>query len=206
MKTTLSNAVVGDSMSALADGELSGEEFTRALAACERDPDLLASWHNYHLIRDVLRSPDLLVARDAVPFLTRLQSQLARETIQPAAQASDLPPKLTTLPVETPMAANDSIFRWKLVAGVTSMAAVAVMVWTLAEATFPTGSQLAQSPALTESVLAASPQGTILRDARLEELLAAHRQVGGNSALQMPSGFLRNATFETSLSASNARR
>jgi sigma-E factor negative regulatory protein RseA len=33
--------------------------------------------------------------------------------------------------------------------------------------------------------------------------LAAHKQVGGNSALQMPSGFLRNATFETS---SDARR
>jgi sigma-E factor negative regulatory protein RseA len=205
MKTTLSNAVVGESMSALADGELSGEEFAQALAACERDPDLLASWHRYHLIGDVLRSPDLLVARNASPFLTRLQSRLAQETIEPVAQDDDFPQMLTTLPVATQVAANDSIFRWKLVAGMTSMAAVAVMVWTLALPMASTGLQLAQSPVRTDSVLVASPQGVILRDARLEELLAAHRQVGGNSALQMPSGFLRNATFETSLGASNAR-
>jgi sigma-E factor negative regulatory protein RseA len=29
------------------------------------------------------------------------------------------------------------------------------------------------------------------------EMMAAHKQFGGTSALQMPSGFLRNATFET---------
>ena len=29
-----------------------------------------------------------------------------------------------------------------------------------------------------------------------EGLLAAHKQFGGTSALQMPAGFLRNATFE----------
>jgi sigma-E factor negative regulatory protein RseA len=28
--------------------------------------------------------------------------------------------------------------------------------------------------------------------------MAAHRQFGGTSALQMPTGFLRNATFEES--------
>ena len=38
-----------------------------------------------------------------------------------------------------------------------------------------------------------APQ-VMLRDARLDELLAAHQQAGGAS--QMPSGFLRNATFE----------
>ena len=34
----------------------------------------------------------------------------------------------------------------------------------------------------------------VLRDARLEQLLAEHRQYGGMSALQMPAGFLRDAT------------
>jgi sigma-E factor negative regulatory protein RseA len=42
-----------------------------------------------------------------------------------------------------------------------------------------------------------SPAGPMVRDARLEEMLAAHKEVGGMSALQVPSGFLRNATFET---------
>ena len=36
----------------------------------------------------------------------------------------------------------------------------------------------------------------MIRDPQLDELLAAHRQLGGASALQMPAGFLRNATFE----------
>jgi sigma-E factor negative regulatory protein RseA len=72
------------------------------------------------------------------------------------------------------------------------------MVWAVSAPMSSTGSQLAQNPALIDAVLVASPQGVIVRDARLEELLAAHKQVGGNSALQMPSGFLRNPTFEIS--------
>jgi sigma-E factor negative regulatory protein RseA len=36
----------------------------------------------------------------------------------------------------------------------------------------------------------------MIRDPRLDELLAAHKQAGGATALQMPSGFLRNATFD----------
>ncbi len=198
MKTTLSNVVVDDRISALADGELRGEAFAQTLAACQNAPALLASWHTYHLIGDVLRSPDLLAARSASPLLTRLQSRLAQETIQPLAQTDDLQPTPIFQPAVTQVAANDSVFQWKLLAGMASMAAVAVMVWTVAVPMSSTGSQLAKSPTPTDSVLVASPQGVIVRDARLEELLAAHKQVGGNSALQMPSGFLRNATFETS--------
>ena len=194
MKTTLSNTDVGESMSALADGELRGEAFAQTMAAFEQDPALLASWHDYHLIGDVLRSPDLRVTSTASPFLTRLQSRLAQEAVQPAAPTEVSLP----MPVASQAAANDSVFQWKMLAGMASMAAVAMMVWTLAVPTSSTGQQLAQSPASTDSVLVASPQGTIVRDARLEALLAAHKQVGGNSALQMPSGFLRNATFETS--------
>ena len=198
MKTTLSNVVVDDRISALADGELRGEAFAQTLAACQNAPTLLASWHTYHLIGDVLRSPDLLAARSASPLLTRLQSRLAQEPIQPLAQTDDLQPTPNFQPAVTQVAANDSVFQWKMLAGMASMAAVAVMVWTVAVPMSSTGSQLAKSPTPTDSVLVASPQGVIVRDARLEELLAAHKQVGGNSALQMPSGFLRNATFETS--------
>jgi sigma-E factor negative regulatory protein RseA len=40
----------------------------------------------------------------------------------------------------------------------------------------------------------------MLRDARLDELLAAHKQAGSSSALQMPvpAGLLRSATFTAS--------
>ena len=177
-------------LSALADGELQGEEVNQVLAACERDPAWLASWHDYHLIGDLLRSPDLRATRKSAPFLNRLQDRLAQETVEPVAP--------TAAALLTPAAANDAIFRWQMLAGVASVAALGVMVWTLALPTSSTGSQLAQSPASPDAVLVASPQGVIVRDARLDDLLAAHKQVGGNSALQMPSGFLRNATFENS--------
>ena len=47
------------------------------------------------------------------------------------------------------------------------------------------------------AVADAEGQQVMIRDPRLDELLAAHKQFGSTSALQMPAGFLRNATFET---------
>ena len=47
----------------------------------------------------------------------------------------------------------------------------------------------------TTSLAGKDPQ-VMLRDPELDALLSAHRAMGGNSALQLPSGFLRNATFE----------
>ena len=197
MKTTLSNAIVGDSLSALADGELHGDAIAQTLAAFECDPALLSSWHDYHLIGDVLRSPDLAAVRNSAQFLTRLQSRLAQEAVNPnelleksvSVQSARPMPTVAGSLITNQKAVNDPVFFWKMLAGVASMAAVFVMVWTLAVPRFSPGSQLAQ--------------GAMVRDSRLEELLAAHKQVGGSSALQMPSGFLRNATFDTS---SNARR
>ncbi|MDV7394670.1 hypothetical protein RZS08_25020, partial [Arthrospira platensis SPKY1] len=63
----------------------------------------------------------------------------------------------------------------------------------------PAGPQLAQSspPAPDAVQLVVTPSGAVmLRDAELDQFMAAHRQWGGMSALQMPAGFLRNATYE----------
>lgn len=38
--------------------------------------------------------------------------------------------------------------------------------------------------------------GTLVRDARLDQYLSAHKQFGGSSALGVPAGFLRSATYE----------
>lgn len=38
--------------------------------------------------------------------------------------------------------------------------------------------------------------GKLIRDARLDQYLAAHKQFGGSTALGVPSGFLRSATSE----------
>jgi sigma-E factor negative regulatory protein RseA len=99
------------------------------------------------------------------------------------------------------MAANDSSMRWKLLAGVASVAAVAAVGWSVmatgAGGLSSSQPQLASAPQQPVApVLARSEAGLMIRDARLDELLAAHRQFGGASALQMPAGFVRNATFE----------
>lgn len=43
-------------VSALADGELTGDEFMRGLDALRNDAELLQSWSRYHLVRDALHS------------------------------------------------------------------------------------------------------------------------------------------------------
>ena len=112
-------------------------------------------------------------------------------------------------------AANASVFRWKMVAGFASLAAVAAIGWTSMStlqdggALNPAGgAQLVLSPEPGPGGAATAAPGVavadadtgsqvMIRDPRLDELLAAHKQFGSTSALQMPAGFLRNATFES---------
>lgn len=204
MNTPTSSKPSGEFLSALVDGELSQQELTHALQACAQDADALGTWNSYQLIGEVLRSPASAV-KAAGPvfgadagFISRLNLRLAQESAPDASPAvSGSTFVVQSLPPIHQPAANDANFRWKLVAGFASLAAVAAIAWnavgTLAPASAP---QLAQGDTV-QRVLVASPQGTMVRDARLEELLAAHKQMGGTSALQVPSGFLRNATFET---------
>jgi len=197
---------------ALFDGELSEAEFDAWLA---EGPDLgqvAERVRAYQLIGESLRGQVPAVIDAPSAFLTGLQARLREEA--PAPWAAAAPVALTTAPaavlVREP-AANDSVFRWKLVAGLASLAAVMAVSWTLLSAV-PGGSgvgaaspQLAlsePSPATSAAVAAAAPvavntsQGVLIRDAGLEALMAEHRQHGGVSALQMPAGFLRNATYD----------
>ncbi|MEO8249473.1 MAG: sigma-E factor negative regulatory protein [Burkholderiales bacterium] len=118
-------------------------------------------------------------------------------------------------------AANSPVFRWKLVAGLATMVAVGAVGWStlgsgLSPAGMPVGAKPGQSLAALDSradsqalkrSASSEPAGSaalsvqagsrqMIRDPRLDELLAAHEQAGGVSALSMPAGFLRNATFE----------
>ena len=58
----------------------------------------------------------------------------------------------------------------------------------------PTGVQQASTLTPTRVIVGNGKPQVMLRDPRLDQLLEAHQQAGGAS--QMPSGFLRNATFE----------
>lgn len=183
-------------ISALADGQLQGEAFARAVEAAAQDATARDAWHTYHLIGDVLRSGEHVAGTVPSAFLGRLQLRLQQEQrLQDSAPGS--PGETTGVArVAAQPAANDTSFRWKLVAGFASLAAMAAVGWTVIGGSLarPDPGQFAGSPAGT--VLAESERGTMIRDARLDEFLAAHRQLGGASALQMPAGFLRNATFE----------
>ena len=179
-------------ISALADGQLRGEAFARGVEAAAMDPAAREAWHTYHLIGDVLRSGELAAGTMPTAFLSRLQLRLQQEQRQ--AASGQQPARVEPAPRQE--AANDASFRWKLVAGFASLAAVAAIGWTVVGglAGKPEQGQLAASAGGT--VVAGSERGAMIRDPRLDEFLAAHRQLGGASALQMPAGFLRNATFE----------
>jgi len=188
-------------ISALADGQLASEDFARALAACEADAQALDSWNTYHLIGDVLRSPELSPHAADTAFVARLRVRLSQE---PAVVVASTLPEVRHAPAGRVgwiggEAANDASFPWKLVAGFASVAAVAAIAWNAGAGLLSPSAapQLARTEPAAQQVLVVSEQGTMVRDARTQELLAAHRQLGGTSALQMPSGFLRNATFES---------
>ncbi len=195
-------------ISVLADGQLASEEFSRVLAVFEGDAEALARWNAYHLIGDVLRSPGLTAHASDAAFVARLRACLSREPAFDTASAVIAAIDSTgqkSLPIAGQQAvnpqreaSNDASFRWRLVAGFASVAAVAAIAWNAGVGLLTPSAtpQLAQSDA-AQQVLVVSEQGTMVRDARMQELLAAHKQFGGTSALQMPSGFLRNATFET---------
>ncbi len=164
-------------VSALADGQLRGTELLQTLASFGRDE---------HLVGDLLRSSDLSVRANDSAFLAVMANRLARGDASQPVQEASMPER---------RAANDGQFRWKALAGVASLIAVAAFGWGASGRSAPQGEQLAQSVAAPVAV-AQVPEQAMIRDAHLDELLAAHKQWGSGTALQMPAGFLRNATFE----------
>ena len=212
-------------LSALADGELYGEEFAEAMVWFEGDSpqaeQTRATWRSLHVVGDVLRSDELAACHGDTAFLTRLQDTLKQEArLQPAMLPSsnrgvDAVPHVQSAPLES---ANEPVFRWKWAAGLASAAAVLAVSWNLVGGvTAGAGAQLAQngtsstalavqaadaSSAVSQVAAAVSNDtsgsgaAVMLRNPQLDAMIAAHSQLGGGSALQMPSGFLRNATFD----------
>jgi len=187
-------------VSALTDGELRGEAFVKSVQWLEESEEARASWHAYHLVGDVLRSGEMAAtgAHDAA-FVARLRSRLQGEVqFVHTEHAIDLEVSGARHErvggINRHDVANDASFRWKLVAGFASVAAVAVVGWQLvAGVNAPSGApQLAQ----VELRPAEMQAQVMIRDPQLDQLLAAHQQSGGISALQMPAGFLRNATYD----------
>ena len=192
-------------ISALADGQLRGESLERVIQTVATDAQARTAWHTYHLIGDVLRSGDLPTGTAPARFLAGFQVRLEREPAGERLADASIPVAATAFPGpasglsgSSKEAANDGSFRWKLVAGFASLAAVAAVGWSaVGSIVRPEQPQLAKA-AVEAATASANRPALMIRDPRLDEMLAAHRQYGGvASALQTPAGFLRNATFET---------
>lgn len=188
-------------LSALVDGELHGEELEQALA-CAEGPEGCASWELYHLVGDVLRSPDL-AHHSQHDLLSGLRAQLANE---PALMLEPAQIKQVTAglePAHGPVvalrdpAANGAVFRWKVAASFASVAAVAALGWNLmANPASEQGAQMASVQGVSTPVLVATENGDVLRDPRLDALLDSHQQYLSRASLQTPADFLRNASFQ----------
>lgn len=186
-------------LSALVDGELDMGAADTGLREVLQSNTVHSEWNNYQAIGHAIRNgagSDAQLGADSA-FLQRLNRRIADEKIMPQLHFSHGNGAISLL---SQPAANQDVFRWKMVAGFASLAASLIVVWNFIGSPDASASaQLAQNR-MVEQVVVTSPQGPVVRDARLEELLAAHKQLGGSS-LQAPSGFLRNAGFENSQSS-----
>ena len=212
-------------VSSLADGQLRGLEFARAVSLVTDSGDARATWHSYHVVGDVLRSGELAACADDAAFVARLRVRLQSATVGLASiVAADGAHALSITHAADHGAtkiiannsyitratginnlkngsANESRFRWKLLAGVASFAAVGAIGWNLVGGPGSAGGAQPMVPQLAQVSVQSQAQAqqpqVMIRDPHLDALLAAHKQFGGTSALQMPAGFLRNATFES---------
>jgi sigma-E factor negative regulatory protein RseA len=216
-------SAVREQLSAMADGELDGAAVGGACAGWRSDAEQRATWHAYHLIGDVMRSDDLASAasHDAA-FLGALRARLAGEPVVLAPEAVPATARGTgarrgSLSWLAPAAVAAGFVAVAGVLVVTrgagpSSGAPAVAPVSLAQGALPAAaaaplvantSLAVQPPVLTAATevvdLSAEPpvlvvNGQLIRDARLDRYLAAHKQFAGSSALGVPSAFLRSAT------------
>lgn len=189
-----------DDLSALMDGELEASAVARACGQWRENPEARAQWHAYHLIGDVLRSEDLSAdaARDAT-FLASFRKRLAQEPVVLAPTPPVVPAQAAT-PRRSWAAPAAVAAGFVAVAGVLLVSQMSSLRGTQPEANLAAAS--AVQPAMVVS--AAEPgdppavvlNGQLIRDARLDEYLSAHKKFGGSSVPGGPSGFLRNAAAD----------
>jgi sigma-E factor negative regulatory protein RseA len=201
-----------EQLSALADGELDPSGVARACSRWRAGEASHATWHVYHLIGDVLRSEDLATAaeRDHAG-LASLRARLATEPVIVAPASI----------IQSGGSATEAGRSRRRTLTWGAMSAVAAGFATVAGVLFvlrappgeadsqgqslaarpgslgPNSQAVALRPAEQEP-LVLTADGKLVRDARLDRYLDAHKHFSGSSALGVPSSFLRGATSDAS--------
>jgi sigma-E factor negative regulatory protein RseA len=170
-----SSEAMRQSLSALMDGRLEADAVDRACSAWAAQPAVRADWHAYHLIGDVLRSDELAAtpARDAA-FLDSLREKLAKEPVPLVPRASRW-----RQPLLVPAAAA---------AGFVAVAGVLVILRGAAPEGPAAAPTLASNPGGEVMVV----NREVIRDARLDRYLAAHRKMSGTGSMQVPGAVVRS--------------
>ena len=195
-------------LSDLTDGRLQGEALAAACRDWTADAEARRTWHAYHLIGDVLRSDDLAQPADGdAAFLAALRQRLAAEPVVLAPAAAVSRTRSRRQLWLMPMAAA---------AGFVAVAGVVVVLRQVSPAADGfAGPQLAAAPPATLAIRAVSTQpmpnldgsqgmgqaalarGAMLRDARVDDYLRAHREALMGSPAALPGGGVRAVDFDT---------
>ena len=185
-------------LSALMDGELDAAAAARLAEDCRHDARLRATWHSYHLIGDVMRSQDLAQppGHDAA-FVLRLREHLAAEPVllAPAPAPVTVPERRRRFPRRAWAASA-------VAAGAMAVGGVLVLTRLEPSELSPAVAVLAQAPQTAPQSLAGTTTVTglepapasavaqaddrLLRDARLDRYLVAHKQWGSSFAMPVP--------------------
>lgn len=208
---SVSDPLTPEALSALVDGEADAGMAASASARWRDDAAMRARWHGYQLIGDVLRSDELGGRGRDAEFLRTLRKRLEQEPTV-IAPAASLRPSRSRRSV--------ALRRWAPPAAIAAgfLAVAGALTVTRVSSPPPASPQLVQAPPAVvaqpvpvvaaasamapETLASAVPEraepatGVLIRDARIDQYLAAHKQFGGSSALGVPSGFLRSATYE----------
>ena len=177
-------------LSAAADGDAAALD--RVTRGWRDDAQTRATWHSYHLIGDVLRSRELAhpAARDA-DFLKGIRERLAAEPVVLAPTPAPVtgPRRMASRwAVPAAVAAGFGVVAGVLVVSRTSGPFGGAASDTLAGASSPAG-VINVSTARRSPVAVAQGTGTLLRDARVDELLRVHQAARGGMAV--PGSVLR---------------
>lgn len=195
-------ALEDEDLSALADGELGAGAAERLCGQWRGDAALRERWHAYHLIGDVLRSEELAAtpARDEA-FLLALRARMASEPVLVA-------PVVPAAVVAAPAGRHRAVSFGAIAAGFVVVAAGALTL--LGQ---PTGGG-SPAGAPTEQIAKADPgqllpvnvgvradpagdlqptamTGQLIRDAKLDSYLSAHRQWSDGAMLGGHAAYLR---------------